>query len=447
MPRNPIAWVAMWGLLLGTGVRASDSELNRPPSPADAANPARATATLAAETIADSVAGQEADLPPEQMLYDEDDWSSTPWSPPGCYWAGSTPCDPCTGGYCSGCSTLVWARFEALLWWQQGRNLPPLVTTDPAAEPLATAGILPGATVLLGNGTEASDMSGGARADVGLWTDTQQTRGVGLRLWGLGRNGFDFQRTSAQEAVLAIPFSTINPAANDALVIAYPGLRAGEINFSANSYLLGSDFYGRFLLGRNGISRIDLVTGYQFSRLHDSITMRSQSTNIDPLSIDVGAVTTVVDQFAGTNDFHGGIVGIVWERDCGCWNTQLAARTALGVTRQRMLIDGSFTFDTPAAPPVVTAGGLFAAPSNLGDFGQTEFSTVSEFSATCAYRIGCCTHLKLGYSFTLWSKVQRAGDAIDPVIDLGVNPTRPVFNFSSTSYWMQGLNVGFEREF
>jgi hypothetical protein len=35
----------------------------------------------------------------------------------------------------------------------------------------------------------------------------------------------------------------------------------------------------------------------------------------------------------------------------------------------------------------------------------------------------------------------------DPVIDLGNNPTRPAFNFNPSSYWVQGLNVGFEFKF
>jgi hypothetical protein len=278
---------------------------------------------------------------------------------------------------------MVWARFEALLWWQQGRDLPPLVTTDPATEPFATAGILPDATILFGNGTEEGDMSAGGRFDIGTWTDPSQCYGIGWRFFGVGSDGLGFRSTSVQNPVLAIPFGTINPTANDALVISYPGIREGEINFTANSEVLGNDIYGRFLLCRGGICRIDFITGYHFSRVNDAIAMRSQFTDVDPQSVDFGSVTTVVDQFAGSNEFHGGIVGFIWERDCGCWNTQLLARTALGGMRERMRIDGSFTFDTLAAPPVVTAGGLFTTPTT-GTYNQTEFAAVTEIGATCA---------------------------------------------------------------
>ena len=391
-------------------------------------------------------------MPAEEPYYDPGYVEGGACGPDGCGFGGcglgcGACCDPCSGGCATGCSTLVWARFEALLWWQEGRDLPPLVTTDPATEPFATAGILPNATVLFGNGTEEGDMSAGFRFDIGTWTDTQQCYGAGWRFFGLGTDGLGFRSTSVQNPVLAIPFETINPVANDALVISYPGLREGEINFVGNSEVFGSDVYGRFLLCRNCISRIDLITGYHFSRVDDQIVMRSRFTDVDPQSVDFGAVTTVVDRFAGNNDFHGGIIGFIWERDCGCWNTQLLARTALGGMRERMRIDGSFTFDTLAAPPVTTPGGLFTAPTNLGTYGQTEFATVSEFGATAAYRIGRCTQITLGYTFILWSSVQRPSDAIDPVIDLGNNPTRPAFNFNTSSYWVQGLNVGFEFKF
>jgi hypothetical protein len=366
---------------------------------------------------------------------------------PGCGSWGGSPCDPCSGGCPGGCSTLVWARFEALLWWQQGRDLPPLVTTDPATEPFATAGILPNASVLFGNGTEQGDVAVGGRFDIGTWCDTQQCYGFGWRFFGLGNDSMGFASSSVQNPVLAIPFSTINPVANDALVISYPGLREGSINIDLDSEILGNDLYGRFLLCRNGLCRIDFITGYHFSRFADSLVMRSQFTDVDPQSVDFNSVTTVVDEFHANNEFHGGILGFIWERDCGCLNTQLLARTALGGMRQRMLIDGSFTFDTPAAPPVVTPGGLFTAPSNLGTFGQTEFSAVTEFGLTCAYRVRRCTQLTFGYSFILWNNVQRPGNAIDTTIDNGQPSTRPAFNFNTTSFWAQGLNLGFECKF
>jgi hypothetical protein len=65
--------------------------------------------------------------------------------PDGC--GGPCPCGACggAGGGCDWgplcCNTLVWARFDVLLWWRQGRDYPAIITTDPTTESSTTAGI------------------------------------------------------------------------------------------------------------------------------------------------------------------------------------------------------------------------------------------------------------------------------------------------------------------
>jgi hypothetical protein len=61
----------------------------------------------------------------------------------------------------------------------------------------------------------------------------------------------------------------------------------------------------------------------------------------------------------------------------------------------------------------------------------------------------------VGYTFTYWSQVARAGEQIS----LDVNPTfldpeaefsgplRPAFAFRYTDFWAHGLNVGVEARF
>ena len=47
---------------------------------------------------------------------------------------GPADCDMCCG------KPLWWAKFDVLLWWREGRDLPPLVTTDPASGRLHDSG-------------------------------------------------------------------------------------------------------------------------------------------------------------------------------------------------------------------------------------------------------------------------------------------------------------------
>ena len=370
------------------------------------------------------------------------------------YWGGAPPesygygcpscgpcCDSCSGPVC-GCNTLVWARFEALLWWREGRDLPPLVTTDPSTEPSTTAGILPDATILFGGDTQSSDMSVGGRFDVGVWTDVRQCYGFGWRFFGLGSDGLDFQISSLDNPVLAVPVVDFTTGDNNAVLVAYPGLRSGSISVGGESKLYGNDVYGRFLLCRNCVSRWDFITGWHYSRIDDSLALTASTTELP-----AGPTNIFRDQFATHSEFHGGILGLMWERECGCLTTQVMARMSLGGMHEEVTINGTRTIIDPGQNPVVLPGGIFAADSNIGTFDRTEFTAVTEVGVNLGYRVGNCTELTIGYTFLYWHDVQRVGNTIDTSIGTAGGTTRPQFEFNDAGFWVQGLSLGFVREF
>jgi hypothetical protein len=363
--------------------------------------------------------------------------------PDGC---GPGGCDACGYGDC-GCNTILWAKFDLLLWWRQGRDYPPLVTTDPVVEPSTTAGILPDAEILFGGGRVGTDMQAGGRFDVGWWTDPRQCCGFGWRFFGLGKDASEFNITSLQRPVLAIPFFDVDADQNDALLVAYPGLRSGEIHVAGTSEVLGNDIYGRFLLCRGCNSRLDFITGWHFSRINDGVEIRSQSTVTEVGgNIPLGTVTTIRDQFDARNEFHGGILGLMWERDCGCWTTNVLARMAIGNMHETMIINGSTRFAVPGETPVETSGGLFTGDSNIGLVSRNEFTAVTEVGFTLGYRWGPCTRINVGYTFIYWNDVISASGAINPNID-PEEGTQPTFTFRHSDYWVQGINLGIVREF
>jgi hypothetical protein len=98
----------------------------------------------------------------------------------------------------------------------------------------------------------------------------------------------------------------------------------------------------------------------------------------------------------------------------------------------------------PGDDAEVTAGGLFTnAETNIGEFERNEFTAVTEVGLNFAYHVGPCTKLTVGYSFLYWSDVLRPGDHIDRT----VGDDRPSFRFNRGDYWVQGVNLGFTREF
>ncbi|HZN35389.1 MAG TPA: BBP7 family outer membrane beta-barrel protein [Pirellulaceae bacterium] len=361
------------------------------------------------------------------------------------------------GGFCHGgsdccdysawcCHPLVWARFDVLLWWRQGRDYPPLVTTDPVNEPSTTAGILPDATILFGGDRVASNMAVGGRFDIGTWTDPRQCWGIGWRFFGIGQDSTDFSINSLQNPVLAIPFTDANSDTNDALLIAYPGLRTGSIGVRGSSEVLGNDVYGRFLLCRDCDSRLDFITGWNYTRVNDSVTIRSSATVTEiGGNIPVGTVTDIRDDFRAHNEFNGGILGLLWERNCGCWSTQLMGRMSLGSNFEETSIRGSTQIASPGLPAQTDDQGLFAADTNSGVFSRSEFTAITEIGLRLAYRCNNCTQLTVGYTFMYWNDIATASDAIDTFI--GSEAQRPRFAFEHSDFWVQGISLGFSREF
>ena len=327
----------------------------------------------------------------------------------------------------------------------KARDLPPLVTTDPTTEDSTTAGILPNATILFGDGRESSQMQAGGRFDIGFWCDERQCTGIGNRFFGLGRDDMRFQIDSLDEPVLAIPFIDADASANEALLVAYPGLLSGSIDVQGSSEVLGNDLYARFLICRDCDSRLDFITGWHFSRINDDLRIRSRSTVTEVGgSIPIGTQTDVFDRFDTRNEFHGAILGLVHEYECHCWSWQTLARISLGSMNQRVIIDGQTTIAVPDEDPEITAGGLFTNPdTNIGEFERSEFTAVTEVGLSLAYHVGPCTKLSVGYSFIYWSDVLRPGDQIDT----SVGEDRPQFRFDRGDYWVQGVNLGFVREF
>lgn len=343
---------------------------------------------------------------------------------------------------------MVWAKFDVLMWWRQGRDFPPLITTDPTTESSTTAGILPEAQILFGGNRVGTDMQGGGRIDWGFYWDPRQCFGIGMRTFGTGKDAYVYNVNSNNEPVLAIPFRDLSAGANDALLVAYPGLRNGEINVSGNSSLISNDVYGRILLCRDCITRLDFITGWQYARVVDDIQLNTSSTVTETGgNIPVGTVSTTIDSFRAHNEFNGAILGLEWQRYCGVWTMNVLTRMSIGNMHETIFIDGSSRIAVPGQTPINNTGGVLTAASNIGRQTRDEFTAITELGFNLSYRFAPCTELRIGYSFLYWNDILSAGSAIDPTIGTAGGTTRPQFEFKHSDYWVQGINLGLTREF
>lgn len=412
----------------------------------------------------------------------------------------------CTGGQCgnnggAGCGAKTcgwphrfWVRAEYIVWFADGMHIPPLVTTSTdSLPPIEEAGVLgvSETRVLYGNNDILKTWRSGARVTLGTWILEDQTFGIEWDIFGVGRKARRFSTDSFGNsgAVIARPFFNINPrdpdtgafmppAAEDAELVAYPGVIQGRVRVGADSEFGGTGFrflynlccsqlsapsgcggcggcgtgggYGDGGCGYRNLSRVDFLVGYRHVLLRDRISITENLTTQDTVPVDF----IVNDRFRTRNTFHGIDLGFQWSNEWDRWSAEVLTKVAFGTNRLKLGINGQTT-STVLGISESEAGGLLSAQSNLGSGSNNQFAVVPELGLTFGYRFSKRLRATVGYSFIYWSQVIRAGSEIDldvnpdlipPVVSTTGAP-RPRRLFDDTDYWAQGFNFGLDARF
>jgi hypothetical protein len=364
-------------------------------------------------------------------------------------WTDNCPAD---GGYCGGVSALNTSglRLEYLLWWTRGRNTPPLVTTSPEGTIRPEAGVLgfPDTEVLFGGEGLGQDLRSGGRITYNHLLGDNCTF-LDVRFWGLERGAESFAISSDGEPILGLPFFNVVLDAEDAFLIAYPGVTTGgSIRALSKNDVFGFDASLRRTWWADSCHQVDLFAGYQFSRIDDLLQIDSITTSIDPqAAVPVGTVFEIHDRFRTKNEFHGGHVGFWAERRRGCYSLEVLGKVALGNVRQSVTVAGSTVIDDPNDGLSLEEGGIFARATNGGEYARNRFAVVPELNVNFGYEFRPCWRAMIGYSFIYWSNVALAGDQINRNLDLSTDsdPEEPQFVFRRSDFWAQGLSFGVEH--
>lgn len=382
----------------------------------------------------------------------------------GCAVGGSC-CDQ--GGNCcdaprrceSPCTERLWVRGEYLLWWMPGANIPPLATTSPVGTPRDEAGRLdqPNTSVIFGNSSLDNAASSGARITLGCWLSPCQGWGIEGVYLTTGRHESQFQADGSSYPILARPFYNIESGSQgqDADLVVYPQVAEGSLAIATTSEFQAAELLLRKELVRQCGLQVDVVLGYRYGQLQESLSVSESTTSIDRQGpAPFGTTFQLFDQFAVQNTFNGGEAGAVLHQRCRRWLIDYTMKLAVGGTRSRVTIDGSTTTTTPGSRPVTYAGGLLAQPTNIGQYEQDAFSFMPELGITIGYDLTRQLRAMCGYTIIYWSKVARPGDQIDPELNPSqfppgtlVGAPHPQFAFRTTDFWAQGLTLGLEYRF
>jgi hypothetical protein len=200
------------------------------------------------------------------------------------------------------------------------------------------------------------------------------------------------------------------------------------------------------MMERCRINRVDIVGGYSYFRLADTLSIQSFHTAREPLI--AGTTFDIRDSFSSSNVFHGGMLGFTGSRCRGRWSIDWLTKVSVGSSSQRVRIAGSQTITPLAGVPATFQGGLLAQPSNIGEYENSQTVVVPELKANLTYHMSSNWSVGIGYNLIWLSSAVTAGPQIDRVVDQSQIINRPLFTgFNTDDYWVMGINMSLKAEY
>jgi hypothetical protein len=349
----------------------------------------------------------------------------------------------------------LWGSAEVLLWWMKGSDLPPIVGTSPIGTTRTDASVVgtAGYQTLYGDDIAGRDLQAGGRITLGTWLDGSHNAGIGTRFFAMDGAVEHFDAVTNGGTIIGRPFFNVGLNDEDAVLVGFPGEVAGDIHVKFTNSLIGNDAFFRIMLERSRLRRLDVISGYQFLRMDDDLRIDSTSDIIDPGSLIFGAQINIFDRFRATNEFHGTMIGLQGTMGRGNMSLTALGKLGIGNNHQQVIIEGRQEVSFPPGPATVTPGGLFAQPSNNGTHVRDRICVIPEMTLNLAYHVRSNVSVHVGYNFIWMSNVLVSGDQIDRRVNLSqipgpvVGPNLPAFQFNSTEYWVQGINLGVNWNF
>jgi hypothetical protein len=351
----------------------------------------------------------------------------------------------------------LWGRAEFLLLWGKGSELPALATTSPIGTAQGQAGVLgaPGAALVFGDQSVNSNTRAGGRFTLGWWLCACQEVGIEGTYFTMGAGAARLNASDQTFPILAQPFVNAQTGAQDASLVAYPGLETGTLNITVrNQFDMWGALVRRALL-REPKYRVDCLFGFRYARFLENLSVDSHSTSVSATgAVPVGTVTNVSDFFGSTNQFYGADIGIATQSRRGRLAVDLFCKVALGYARSTVSVQGQTATILPSQAPSIYTGGLLALPTNIGHHQLGGFAVLPELGINFEYQLTRRLSATLGYTVVYWSRVARPADQVDLQINASQLPpgqltgaAAPHFQSVTSDFWLQGMTTGLKYQF
>jgi hypothetical protein len=297
----------------------------------------------------------------------------------------------------------LWGSAEMLLGTTRAVDVPPVVTTGPAALGLGNAGApgQPGTVPLFGGQKTLNDWRAGFRGEFGVWFDDARVWGAVGRYYSLystseqlagGANGTNVVALPRQEQVLGVTVGF-------PIYVGFPGLTTGSVSTTAQTNFAGGDLSVRRMLRQGPGWRLDVLAGYRQLHLGDELGLDFVASGAQVLPALAPAVLGA-DSVRTRNNFFGAQLGGIGSVDVRRWTLRGSTAVALGANASDLNFDRSLS---------VSALGMTVPVfrSSLADR-TTYFGTVLENGVQVAYRVTDHARVTLGYTALYWWNLRRA---------------------------------------
>jgi hypothetical protein len=318
-----------------------------------------------------------------------------------------------------------WFTLDYLYWATRGVDTPPLVTTGPV--PFGPAGTALAGEAVFGGNTQLNGMRPGFRLSAGAFIDSANQWALSHEIISLGSRSERIAGGSNGTNVVLLPqpFSVGGTPFPNVIPIGFPGA-AGTVTASNQTSFFSGDTHLRRVYQDGTGNRFDLLAGYRFLQLGDSLSESFDTVSTGPAFFS--SARLMGEQSVRTrNYFHGGEVGFQYQHRRGAFAFEMQSTIAIGSTYSE--VDRSFTRAAFVGPP---AQPLTLPIAQTGsEVTHTDFAFVPQVGFKLGWQPTDHVRLTAGYDFLYWSRVRRAAHLWD-----GTD--------STTSFWAQGVSAGVE---
>ena len=326
---------------------------------------------------------------------------------------------------------------EHLLWWIKNVRVPPLVTTG-------GNGVIgaPGTRIALDDLNFADDFRQGGRFTLGYRFDSAPVIGIEAGYFflpdGETQTSFSSERQPGLGKALHRCedwYACGNP---DFLSRGSPW---SSVAVGVSTWLSGGEANVTACLIPSARFQLTALGGFRFLSLDDDRTIHEQFKVANDVPGFGGNRLTLQDEFCTDNRFYGGQLGLKASVQHNVVTIDFLGKIALGGIQQAININGATNVFKPDGSTTHFKGGLLALRSNIGSHERDEFAFVPELGVNIGLRLTRRLKACVGYSFLWVSSVVRAGEQIDPVVNVTqfpilsgngplVGPARPAFKFA-----------------